>query len=111
MKYFPEDVDPALCTHVIYAFAKIGMGHVLKPYEWNDDKMFKRFEIVKQVNRVFNYLSKTARGETPRDVKSNVKLELIRLKCMHSLTACFAIFRSYCFSKNFQKFHRIFREF
>ena len=23
-KYFPEDIDPFLCTHVIYSFAKIG---------------------------------------------------------------------------------------
>ena len=26
MKFFPEDLDPNLCTHVIYAFAKIGKG-------------------------------------------------------------------------------------
>ena len=24
MKFFPEDIDPNLCTHVIYAFAKLG---------------------------------------------------------------------------------------
>ena len=31
----PEDVDPALCTHIIYAFAKLS-GGVLGPTEWND---------------------------------------------------------------------------
>ncbi|XP_028402554.1 chitotriosidase-1-like isoform X2 [Dendronephthya gigantea] len=50
MKYFPEDVDPSLCTHVIYAFAKIGNGNKLAPYEWNDDKMFLRFAEVKRKN-------------------------------------------------------------
>jgi chitinase len=34
-KYFPEDIDPRLCTHVIYSFAKIA-GGVLDAYEWND---------------------------------------------------------------------------
>ncbi|CAB3977002.1 chitinase-3 1 [Paramuricea clavata] len=49
MKYFPENVDPSLCTHVIYAFAKIGNGYTLQPYEWNDDKMFARFAEIKRV--------------------------------------------------------------
>ena len=49
MKYFPEDVDPKLCTHVIYAFAKIGHDNTLQPYEWNDDQMFLRFAEVKRV--------------------------------------------------------------
>jgi len=35
VKYFPEDIDVSLCTHVMYAFAKISNG-VLTPFEWND---------------------------------------------------------------------------
>lgn len=35
-KFFPEDIDVNLCTHLVYAFAKISDG-VLAPYEWNDD--------------------------------------------------------------------------
>ena len=30
-----KDVDPFLCTHVIYAFAKV-QGNTVQPYEWND---------------------------------------------------------------------------
>jgi hypothetical protein len=30
-----EDVDPFLCTHVIYAFAKV-QGNTVQPFEWND---------------------------------------------------------------------------
>ena len=52
MKYFPENIDPTLCTHVIYAFAQISQDHTLKPYEWNDDKMFKRLAAIKQVKYI-----------------------------------------------------------
>ena len=37
-KYTPTDIDPYLCTHIIYSFAKIQNG-VLANYEWNDDGM------------------------------------------------------------------------
>ncbi len=32
----PENVDPHLCTHIIYAFAKLD-GGLLTAYEWNDE--------------------------------------------------------------------------
>lgn len=35
-KYFPEDLDPKLCTHVIFAFAKL-TGNNLEAFEWNDE--------------------------------------------------------------------------
>ena len=35
-RFVPENVDPFLCTHVIYAFAKLSGNH-LAPFEWNDD--------------------------------------------------------------------------
>jgi chitinase len=35
-KYLPEDVDANLCTHIVYAFAKL-KGNRLEPFEWNDD--------------------------------------------------------------------------
>ena len=36
-KFTPENIDPSLCTHLIYAFA-IVKDKVMKPFEWNDDK-------------------------------------------------------------------------
>ena len=35
-KFFPENVDPTLCTHIIYSFAKM-VGNKLTAYEWNDE--------------------------------------------------------------------------
>ncbi|CAG5135458.1 unnamed protein product, partial [Candidula unifasciata] len=35
-KYVPENIDPSLCTHIIYAFSKPVELHV-EAYEWNDD--------------------------------------------------------------------------
>lgn len=34
-KFWASDVDPFLCTHVIYAFAKVS-GNRITAYEWND---------------------------------------------------------------------------
>ena len=36
-KFTPENIDPSLCTHIIYAFAII-KDKTMKPFEWNDDK-------------------------------------------------------------------------
>ena len=34
--FFPEDVDPFMCTHIIYAFAKLNGQSILEEFEWND---------------------------------------------------------------------------
>ena len=35
-KFMPEDIDPNLCTHLIYSFAKLSNDH-LAAFEWNDE--------------------------------------------------------------------------
>ena len=35
-KFLPDNVDPFMCTHLIYAFAKLE-NNKLAPFEWNDD--------------------------------------------------------------------------
>ncbi len=32
-KYFPEDIDPSLCTHIIFAFAHINKNLELSSFE------------------------------------------------------------------------------
>ena len=49
-KFFPEDIDPFLCTHIMYSFAKIDAQNKIAMYEWNDDKMYVRFNDLKKKN-------------------------------------------------------------
>lgn len=48
-KYTPDKIDPFLCTHILFAFAKIDQ-HELKEYEWNDGKMSEQVIKLKEVN-------------------------------------------------------------
>ncbi|XP_035824887.1 chitotriosidase-1 [Aplysia californica] len=36
-KFFPNNIDPSLCTHIHYAFAKLNDSSQLAPFEWNDE--------------------------------------------------------------------------
>ena len=50
-KFWPENIDPELCTHLMYSFAKINRNNnKLAMYEWNDDKLYPRFNALKQKN-------------------------------------------------------------
>ncbi|CAJ1084728.1 chitotriosidase-1-like [Xyrichtys novacula] len=49
-KFMPQDVDPNLCTHLIYAFAVINDANELVTYEWNDDVLYQSFNGLKQSN-------------------------------------------------------------
>jgi chitinase len=35
-KFVAEDIDPNLCTHIIFSFAKLNAAYELEPLEWND---------------------------------------------------------------------------
>ena len=37
-KFTPESIHPDLCTHLVYAFAKLEQNEI-KPLEWNDLQM------------------------------------------------------------------------
>ncbi|CAF0791621.1 unnamed protein product [Brachionus calyciflorus] len=55
--YFPEDVDPRLCSHVIFSFGKINDQSELEAFEWNDEStewapgMYKRTIDLKKKNK------------------------------------------------------------
>ncbi|XP_035243184.1 acidic mammalian chitinase-like [Anguilla anguilla] len=49
-KYMPANVDPFLCTHLLYAFAMINHNNELITYEWNDETLYKAFNDLKNKN-------------------------------------------------------------
>ncbi|KAM8867698.1 acidic mammalian chitinase-like [Synchiropus picturatus] len=49
-KYMPQNVDPFLCTHLIYAFSIISPSNQLVTYEWNDETLYKAFNGLKSKN-------------------------------------------------------------
>ena len=48
-KFLSKNIDPWLCTHIVYAFAKISNGEV-KEFESNDDAMYKEVIGIKKTN-------------------------------------------------------------
>uniref|UniRef100_A0AAR2IWH2 chitinase n=1 Tax=Pygocentrus nattereri TaxID=42514 RepID=A0AAR2IWH2_PYGNA len=48
-RFTPENVDPFLCTHVIYTLATIGTDQQITTIEWNDETMYKNLNSLKNV--------------------------------------------------------------
>lgn len=44
----PANVDPFLCTHLIYAFSIINYASELVTYEWNDETLYQSFNALKK---------------------------------------------------------------
>ncbi|XP_030216143.1 acidic mammalian chitinase isoform X1 [Gadus morhua] len=55
-KFLPSDVDPNLCTHLIYAFAGINDANELATVEWNDEVLYKSFNALKERNPLLKTL-------------------------------------------------------
>ncbi|XP_066559338.1 acidic mammalian chitinase [Amia ocellicauda] len=49
-KFMPNNVDPHLCTHLVYAFASINSNNELVTYEWNDETLYQSFNGLKKSN-------------------------------------------------------------
>ena len=49
-KYLPKDIDPFLCTHVVYAFAKIDSSNKIAGHEWNDATLYGEVNKLKLKN-------------------------------------------------------------
>ncbi|XP_073324170.1 acidic mammalian chitinase-like [Pagrus major] len=49
-KFTPQNVDPFLCTHLIYAFSIINNKNELVTYEWNDETLYMTFNGLKSKN-------------------------------------------------------------
>ncbi|XP_042353169.1 acidic mammalian chitinase-like [Plectropomus leopardus] len=49
-KFTPDNIDPFLCTHVIYTLATINSFNQISPIEWNDEQQFVRLNNLKNTN-------------------------------------------------------------
>lgn len=43
----PNDIDPCLCTHLLYAFATMTNDYKIATYEWNDVELYSQFNALK----------------------------------------------------------------
>ncbi|NWS78732.1 CHIA chitinase, partial [Crotophaga sulcirostris] len=48
-KFMPDNIDPCLCDHLIYAFAGMNNNEITT-YEWNDETLYKSFNGLKNQN-------------------------------------------------------------
>uniref|UniRef100_A0A3Q1HDT3 Chitinase, acidic.1 n=1 Tax=Acanthochromis polyacanthus TaxID=80966 RepID=A0A3Q1HDT3_9TELE len=49
-RFLPENVDPFLCTHLVYAFAVINHANEITEHEWNEKKLYRPFTELKDRN-------------------------------------------------------------
>ncbi|XP_023180367.1 acidic mammalian chitinase-like [Xiphophorus maculatus] len=49
-KFTPDNIDPFLCTHVIYALATINSFNQITTVEWNDQEMYASLDGLKKYN-------------------------------------------------------------
>ncbi|XP_076012955.1 acidic mammalian chitinase-like [Genypterus blacodes] len=49
-KFLPENVDPLLCSHLVYAFAIINHANEIAEYEWDEGPLYKSFSELKERN-------------------------------------------------------------
>ncbi|KAJ0068284.1 hypothetical protein NL108_004680 [Boleophthalmus pectinirostris] len=55
-RFTPDNVDPFLCTHVIYDLVTINSFNQITPIEWNDEDQFVRLQLLKNTNPVLKTL-------------------------------------------------------
>ena len=54
-KFLPSDIDPDVCTHIVYAFAQIKNG-ITTSFEHNDDQRYKEVIGLKKHNQKLKVL-------------------------------------------------------
>ncbi|XP_026862794.2 acidic mammalian chitinase-like [Electrophorus electricus] len=58
----PNDIDPCLCTHLLYAFATMTNDYKIATYEWNDVELYSQFNALK--DKFSNMVATAANRQT-----------------------------------------------
>uniref|UniRef100_A0A3B3CWP3 Chitinase, acidic.1 n=1 Tax=Oryzias melastigma TaxID=30732 RepID=A0A3B3CWP3_ORYME len=72
--FTPENIDPFLCTHVIYALATINSFNQITPIEWNDQQMYTSLNGLKNINPALKTLLSvggTVNGVSPPETRAD----------------------------------------
>ncbi|KAM4625232.1 chitinase, acidic.1 [Polymixia lowei] len=67
-KFTSENIDPFLCTHVVYGLATINSFNQITPIEWNDKEQYETLNGLKNINPALKTLLSvggTANGLSP----------------------------------------------
>ena len=46
-RYLPRDVDPWLCTHLVYAFAVVNYANEIAEHKWNEHTLYRQVNELK----------------------------------------------------------------
>ncbi|XP_076595655.1 chitinase-3-like protein 1 [Chaetodon auriga] len=66
-KFLPENIDPFLCTHLVYTFAIISHANEISECEWNEKSLYKSFTELKNRNpRLKTLLSVREENDGPQ---------------------------------------------
>uniref|UniRef100_A0A8C5A4D3 Oviductal glycoprotein 1 n=1 Tax=Gadus morhua TaxID=8049 RepID=A0A8C5A4D3_GADMO len=49
-RYLPGDIDPWLCTHLVYAFAVVNYANEITENEWKEHTLYRQFNELKNSN-------------------------------------------------------------
>ena len=93
-KFWPENIDPELCTHLVYSFAKINQNNQLAMYEWNDDKLYPRFNALKKQNS--DLLTLLAVGGWNHENANSPFSRMVKTKASRKVLAYFHLFYIAC---------------
>ena len=98
-KFWPENIDPHLCTHLMYSFAKINRNNdKLAMNEWNDDKLYARFNALKTKNLGLRTL--LAVGGSNHENHNSPFSKMVRTAASRKVLQQFLLFYIACFINN-----------
>ncbi|GCB77280.1 hypothetical protein scyTo_0019981, partial [Scyliorhinus torazame] len=82
-KFFPENIPPCLCSHLIYAFAIIDDRHQVVIKEKNDEALYATFNNLRKMNSNLKTLLAIG-GFDPQRFNNTIVVKLNRAKFIRS---------------------------